>query len=183
MLDSDRSHINMNGFLRVLIGCITLAFVSVSCSTIDDDRIPSLPVNINLTTTDLWVTYGVAGYGDYRYFIASLREPRNFPFTDRTTTGYGGVLLVSGVNPYTMEAGVPLAYDLSCPVECKPDTRVSMQPDDMSYVAVCPECGSHYDVIELGGSPTSGPALSRKLGLRRYECRQSGYGGYLIVNT
>lgn len=153
-----------------------------SCTTINDDRIPSMPVNINLSTSDLWVTYGVTGYGDFKTFIASLREPRNFPYTEKTATGYGGVLLISGLNPYTLEAGVPMAYDLACPVECSPDIRVKMQFDGALPEAVCPVCGSHYDVVELGGSPTSGPALSRKLGLRRYECRQTGYGGYLIVN-
>ena len=157
--------------------------VCTSCNTINDDRIPSMPVNINLTTADLWVTYGVSGYGEFRYFIAPLREPRNFPFTDKTMTGYGGVLLISGLNPFTLQAGVPMAYDLSCPVECKPDVRVSMQLGEALPVAVCPVCGSHYDVVELGGSPTEGPALSRKLGLRRYECRESGYGGYLIINV
>lgn len=161
----------------------TFAFLLLSsCTTIDDDRIPSMPVNINLSTPDLWVTYGVEGYGTFRYFIASMREPRNFPFTDRTATGYGGVLLINGVNKFTQEAGVPLAYDMSCPVECSPSVRVSMRPTDIIAEAVCPECGSHYDVIENNGSPTSGPALSRHLGLRRYECRPSGYGGYLIVN-
>lgn len=160
----------------VMVSCLS------SCNTIDDDRIPSMPVNINLSTPDLWVTYGVQGYGSYRYFIAALRQPRNFPFTNNTTTGYGGVLLVSGVNPFTQDAGVPMAYDLSCPVECKPDVRVEMQNDDGFEIAVCPVCGSHYDVIERGGSPISGPAASRRLGLRRYECRESAYGGYLIVN-
>ena len=162
-------------------GCLVSTLSS--CTTIDDDRIPSMPVNINLSTPDLWATYGVAGYGQSRRFILSLREPRNFPFTDRTTTGYGGVLLISGVDPFTFDAGVPLAYDLSCPVECKPDIRVAMQPVGPSHEAVCPDCGSRYDVIERGGSPTDGPAKQRKLGLRRYDCRQSGYGGYLITNS
>ena len=165
----------------VLLGMLTL--MASGCNTINDDRVPSMPVNINLSTADMWVTYGVSGYGEFRYFISSLREPKNFPFTDKTATGYGGVLLVSGMNPFTLEAGAPLAYDLSCPVECKPNIRVSMQNDGALPFAVCPECGSHYDVVELGGSPTEGPALSRKLGLRRYECRQTGYGGYLIINV
>lgn len=170
-------------FAKALPAVVLVAMAVTSCTTIDDDRIPSMPVSINLSTPDMWTTYGVAGYGEYRYFILPLREPRNFPFTDKTATGYGGVLLVSGVNPYTFEAGVPLAYDLSCPVECRPDIRVAMQPDGLTSDAVCPDCGSHYDVLELGGSPTEGPAKSRKLGLRRYDCRSTGYGGYLIVNN
>lgn len=171
-----------NHLLTMIFAVITATTNFWSCNTVDDNRIPSFPVNINLTTADMWITYGVQGYGAYRYFIASLREPRNFPYTDRTYTGYGGVLLVSGVNPFTQEAGVPMAYDLSCPVECSPNVRVAMLPDGYSFVAVCPDCGSHYDVIELGGSPVSGPAKSQRLGLRRYECRYSNYGGYLIRN-
>lgn len=170
--------------LRKCIAILILAILTslVSCNTIDDDRIPSMPVNINLSSQAYWSTYGVAGYGMYRYFIAQLREPRNFPYTQGTATGYGGVLLVSGFNPFTQLADEPMAYDLACPVECRPDVRVSMQPGEVNYDAVCPECGSHYDVIELGGSPTAGPAKSRHLGLRRYECRRSAYGGYVILN-
>ena len=177
-----KSRFLLKGFFRVLT--VTVFFMLVTaCTTIDDNRIPSLPVNINLSTGDLWVTYGVAGYGDWTQFILQLHEPKNFPFTDRTATGYGGVLLVSGVNPYTLDAGTPLAYDLSCPVECKPDIRVEMLPDGLTWIAVCPVCGSRYDVLELGGSPVYGTAKTRKLGLRRYECRETGYGGYLIINS
>ena len=170
-----------------LFACVLLMqAMLVSCNTVDDDRIPSMPVSINLSTQDLWNTYGVSGIGSYTKFIAALREPRNFPFTDRTATGYGGVLLISGINPFTYEAGVPLAYDLACPVECKPDVRVNIVATEAFPVAVCPVCGSHYDVVEFGGSPTSGPALSRKLGLRRYECRENIVGsvitGYYIMN-
>lgn len=154
----------------------------LSCDTVDDDRIPDLPVVINLTTADYWHTYGVSAYGSYNIFVKSLGEPRNFPFVANTSTGYGGVLLVCGFNPFTLEAAVPLAFDLSCPVERKPDVRVRMQTDDLLPYAVCPECGSHYNVVEGGGAPTSGPALSKKYGLRRYECTSSPYGGYLISN-
>ncbi|MCM1368906.1 MAG: hypothetical protein NC204_00865 [Candidatus Amulumruptor caecigallinarius] len=152
------------------------------CNTIDDDRIPSMPVNINLTAIDMWNTYGVSGYGNYRIFVKELRQPANFPYVQTTATGYGGVLLVSGVDPFTLEAAVPLAYDLSCPVEVKPDIRIKVEIDKYVPVAVCPKCGSTYDVVERGGSPLSGPALGENLGLRRYECRLSQYGGYLIMN-
>lgn len=150
----------------------------------DDDRIPSFPVYINLASPDMWNTYGVAGYGDNKIFIKSLLEPRNFPYTEKTMTGYGGVLLVCGVNPYTLEAGVPMAYDLSCPVEASPEVRVRMQPVGLSAEAVCPKCGSHYDVLEQGGAPVkdSGPAYAQRLALRRFDCREGVYGGFLIIN-
>lgn len=159
-----------------------LAFLISGCNTVDDDRIPAMPVNIDLSLPSQWSVYGVDAYGESRLFIKALGQPRDFNYTARTSTGYGGVLLVNGFNPYTIEAGVPMAYDLSCPVECKPDIRVAMQPDGAVPLAVCPVCGSGYDVVEKGGAPVSGQALSEKLGLRRYECYQSQYGGYVILD-
>lgn len=164
-----------------VVSALTLMH-GAGCNTVDDDRIPSLPVNLNLASAEMWNTYAPAAYGDSREFIKSLRKPRNFPYTEKSATGYGGVLLVIGFNPYTLEAGVPMAYDLSCPVEMKPDIRVRMQSEGAVPEAVCPSCGSHYEVVEQGGAPKSGPALSQKLGLRRYECRPGVYGGYLIIN-
>lgn len=166
--------------LPVLAALTLLA--SAGCQTVDDDRIPSVAVNLNLASEPLWNTYGVAVFGDSRTFIRQLGEPRDFPYTDKTLTGYGGLLIVCGMNPYTLEAGVPMAYDLSCPVECKPDVRVGMHTDGALPFAVCPVCGSHYDVVERGGAPTSGPALQHKYGLRRYEVRPGAYGGYYFTN-
>lgn len=170
---------------KILIAVLAAVMLLAAggCNTIDDNRIPAMPVNINLSTPDLWVTYGPSGYGDYRLFIRELREPRNFAFTEKTATGYGGVLVICGVNPFFPEQGiVPLAYDLSCPVESKPEIRVEMQADGLVPIAVCPECGSSFDVVERGGSPIEGIALSENVGLSRYECRPTQYGGYLIIN-
>lgn len=142
----------------LVLACLPALLSGVTaCDTVDDDRIPNMPVSINLSTPDLWTTYGVTGYGEYRMFVRQLGEPRNFPYSGTTTTGFGGVLLVSGFNPFTLEAAVPMAYDLACPVECKPDIRVRMVADGMIPFAVCPDCGSHYDVCERGGAPTEGP--------------------------
>ena len=169
--------------LTSLLAATLLLVVSGGCNTVDDDRIPSLAVNINLSTPDLWTVYGVSGYGDFRTFIYSLGEPRNFAYTVGSCTGFGGVLLVSGFNPFTLEAAVPMAYDLACPVELQADVRVRMVTGEETLpVAVCPECGSKYDVMERAGAPISGPALSDRYGLARYECLPSAYGGYIIVN-
>lgn len=173
----------MNIFRKIFILFTLLVAVAFqSCNTVDDNRIPSYPVNLNLASPDLWSIHGVSGYGEFKLFIKELRIPKDFAYTDRTVTGYGGVLLISGVNPFTLEAGVPMAYDLACPVEAMPDVRVSIQTDGLVPEAVCPKCGSHYDVVERAGSPISGPAFSSKVGLRRFECREGQFGGYLIVN-
>lgn len=163
---------------------ILSAIFLTACETADDDRIPAYAVAINLTGAGIWNSYGVSGFGTHRNFIynSSTREPRAFPYTATSATGFGGVLLINGVDVFTTESDVPLAYDLSCPVEAKADIRVGI--DAETYDAVCPKCGSHYDVVTGGGGPLSGPAAQRdhKYALRRYRCLPSTDGGYLITN-
>lgn len=167
--------------VAICAAIITVVALS-SCDTVNDERIPSLPVNINLSPTAMWDAYGVTAFGSSRRFVPQLHEPSGFAWLDRSAAGYGGVLLVCGINPFTSEAAVPVAFDLSCPVERQPDVRVRMQPTETFPEAVCPECGSVYDVIERGGVATAGPALSDRYGLRRYEVIPANTGGYLIIN-
>ena len=112
------------------------------------------------------------GLSQYRYFILH-QQPAGFPWNANTYTGFGGVLLVTDI------AGYPLAYDLSWPVERKQTVRILYDRDNLN--AYCPTCGSVYDVNELYGSPISGPAHSKKYGLRRYHVVPAALGGYTIV--
>lgn len=171
---------------RYVVAVATLSGVAAGgCNSVEDNVIPSMPVGINLSDVGMWNTYGVAGFGQWRNFIRleNLREPGDFPFTTTTYTGYGGVLLISGRDPFSGDTrDVPLAYDLSCPIERSQTVRVVIDP--ASLEAVCPVCHSHYDVTMRGGAPLSGPAATgkRKYGLRRYRCLAHSYGGYIITN-
>lgn len=160
---------------------IAAAAMLTACDEVVDDRIPAMPVTILLSNAGSWNTYGVAAYGQYRYFIKELRQPANFGYTDQTFTGFGGVLLIGGVDPFNGNTLAPLAYDLSCPVECKPDIRVAIDPQTLD--AVCPVCGSHYNVTSAVGAPVSGVAADgkHKYGLQRYSCRRTSFGGYDIL--
>lgn len=155
-----------------------------SCNTIDDNRIPSMPVNISIADIGLWNVYGVSGFGNHREFIktSSTRIPSGFPYNDNSATGFGGVLLISGMDPFTTTTDIPLAYDLACPVERNPEIRVYIDND--TYVAVCPQCKSTYDVTMGGGAPLSGEAMTGKYkyGLKKYDCYPTSYGGYVITN-
>ncbi len=159
-----------------------VGLLSASCSQLDDDRIPSMPVYINLGDTGLWNVYGVSGVGDWTRFIKDLSEPANFSYTSNqnTYTGFGGVLLIGGLNPFDPTIDEPLAYDLACPVECRRNVRVYIDPNNLE--AVCPECGSRYNVLTAGGASLSGPAYTNnpRYGLTRYECLAAQNGGYLI---
>lgn len=167
-------------FLTLIIAAAAIAGVTTSCRELNNDVIPSQAVNIDLSNAGLWSVYGVDNYGESREFILSLRYPPGFNYSYNSATGYGGVLLVMGIDP---ASGVPapLAYDLSCPVERQPDIRVSVIDSD-AYEAVCDVCGSHYAVTNGIGNAVSGPALELDYGLRVYHCYPTINGGYIITN-
>lgn len=156
-----------------------------SCQSIDNNRIPNMAVNISLADAGVWNIYGVSGFGSSRNFIynkTGLSQPAGFTYKYGSATGFGGVLLIEGMDPYTAVTAAPLAYDLACPVERKADIRVQIDPQD--YVAVCPECKSVYDVTMAGGAPIRGEAATGKYkyALKSYKVIASGNGGYIITN-
>lgn len=164
---------------RLSILTALVAIVGLTgCNTNDDERIPNMAVSINLSEAGLWNRFGVSGFGIPQYFIKALREPAGFHYLERSMTGYGGVLLINGFD-YRINEVAPLSYDLSCPVERKPDIRVKVDPD--SFEAICPVCGSIYDVTMGSGAPISGPAATDHYSLRQYKCIPSGQG-YMIIN-
>lgn len=140
-----------------------------------------MPVNISLADAGLWNTYGVSGFGSHRNFIYG-KVPSGFPYKTNSATGFGGILLIEGMDPYNNLGTYPLAYDLACPVERDPNIRVQISNAD--YVAYCPQCKSSYDVTMAAGAPISGEALEGKYKyrLKMYTVVQSGYGGYFITN-
>ena len=174
----------MKSGLSVILLSACLLFSLTSCQSVDDDRIPAMPVNISLADAGTWNIYGVFGFGQSTNFILTpgTRVPYGFPYNAMSATGFGGVLLISGLDTYTGLTDAPLAYDLSCPVERSPEIRVAILPETLN--AQCPVCKSVYDVTVGAGGPISGPAASgkHKYGLKRYHCVESGQGGYFIIN-
>ena len=154
----------------VALGCAAL---HTACHSVDDKRLPQMPVNIAFSTVFDWNNYGgVTAVLDTQRFIRDQRIPSIFPYTANTYTGFGGVLLVCD-----LQSNV-LAYDLSCPVECRSDVRIEV--DTEINKAVCPRCGSVYDIYSLYGQAVSGEAADRGYGLTRYKVYDN-YGGYYRV--
>lgn len=153
---------------------VAVVAAAVSCHHLDDDRVPPAPVLIQFNSVADWDVYGVSGAMSWRRFIKSERLPLNFPYTAMSATGFGGVLLCCDVN------GNPVAYDLSCPVECRSDVRIYIDED--ALVAECPKCHSTYDVFSLWGHPLSGEAAECGYGLRRYTVRPCGMNEYRVIS-
>ena len=177
---------DFSGRVARLLAAITAAtalLVTAGCETVDDTRIPSYPVYISMADQGMWTTYGVSGFGSFAYFVCrsgAPLQPSGFPYKDGAATGYGGVLLIEGMDPFSLSTSTPLANDMSCPVERSQTITVFIDPE--TFEAVCPDCGSRYDVTMGAGAPTAGPALTgaRQYGLRRYACHPTTLGGYII---
>ena len=166
---------------RIAALTLTLAAIvagSVACSSIDDTRIPRVPVNIVFQTIGVWDRYGVGGAMEYRYFVKGsanqATEPSDFPYTAASATGFGGVLLACDYY------GNTVAYDMCCPVECNPQYKVRV--DYETNMAVCPKCHSTYSVFENYGRPTGGTAAERGYGLTVYRVATTATGQRVITN-
>lgn len=163
------------GLMRLMMPLCVVAVSAMTsgCDTVDNKRLPAVPVQIVLSDPGGWITYGVSGAMQSRRFIRALKIPADFPYTSTTFTGYGGVLLVSDV------FGNPQAYDLACPVEGKGDVRVEI--DKETSVAKCPKCKSTYDVFANEGSPLSGEAVRLGYGLTQYNVYHNPGVSYVIA--
>lgn len=142
----------MRKFISLLI-----LFCALSCTQTEHSYFPSYPVYLELDLTfedkDL---NGVMAYKEY------ILGKTSGLFGSRDRTGLGGVLVYHSVDGYH-------AYDLACPNETQASVRVEM--DDDAIYAVCPKCGSKYNVFEGYGSLVEGPATR---GLKQYQTALSG---------
>jgi hypothetical protein len=123
--------------------------LALACDDNSESIIPSYRVYLDLNLNFYTVLKTPGGYQ------AITERPNASSYI-----GYGGVLVVCTYD------GNYYAYDLSCPYEKKPDTKLSV---DASMKAVCKKCGSEYNGIFWGNrAPSAGPALKDGLTLRNY---------------
>ena len=97
---------------------LIMVLMAASCDHIDNKAVPRYTVRIDLGSYALWNTYGVNGMGQFRIFNREKQLPSNFPYNVNTFTGYGGVLLMMGIE-------YPMAYDLSRTSFCQSTLTIS----------------------------------------------------------
>lgn len=151
-----------------------------SCDTdLTFERVPYARVYVAFTTEGDWHIYGATAPMESRRFIRSERVPADYPYTEMTFTGYGGVLLTQ--DPY----GNCHAFDLSCPVERQPQVRIVVDREES--LARCPKCGSTYDVFNItgsgGGTPLGGMAAKEHYGLRIYNVAWGADSRYVLLTN
>lgn len=151
----------------LLIGIFALQFIS--CDDTYHSSIPDYPVflELNLISTDPTFRHSS---NKSLTFIKGITP--NMP--ERSATGYGGILVYSGVMSDDSGNTIFYAFDLSCPYEAKSTIRV--KPNDLGQ-AICDSCKTVFEISYGIGNPSSGPA---KQTLKRY--RTSLNGDYLLIS-
>ena len=144
-----------------------LSVAIVSCSSVDDNRIPPMRVNIQFRNVGEWDTYGNPSACDVRIFDKEKGIPSAAFFSATSYTGFGGVMLVAD------PIGELKAYDRACPVEAKANVTVVFDPDNAQGAARCPVCKSTYDIYNYGAA-VSGKAADMHYGLRRLKASVIG---------
>lgn len=119
-----------------VISILILLVVGVAC-TKETNSIPDYRVRLSLDT-DLEdkALRIVTGYKTYTR--SNIDYNPNFE-----AVGFGGVLVVHAVDEHFY------AFDLACPYEANPSVRIEV--DELSLVAVCPNCKTEYSVFSYGG--------------------------------
>ncbi len=149
---------------------IAMLFTASGCDNFDNRRIPARNIRIEINTAQ-WSVYGVHSYMEWKTFIRNI-SPKGYVWKAGNYAGYGGVLLVCGLENQL------LAYDMACPVECAENIRITV--DETAGIAICPKCGSTYDVFNGFGQPLSGSAYEKKYGLTTYLVMPTS-SGYVIT--
>lgn len=132
---------------------VMIALQLVSCDDSYRSAIPDYPVQLDLNLTTTYPTF------KNTYNKTLIFETKRYQ-TDYL--GYGGILVYIGFD------GNYYAFDMSCPYEVKPGTKV--RPNDKGQ-AICDSCKTVFDISYGIANPISGPA---KQTLRRYKAFLSG---------
>ncbi|MDR2384380.1 MAG: (2Fe-2S)-binding protein [Tannerella sp.] len=141
-------------FRSRLLFLILWLLTAVSCQEVENPvPVWRVYLNLDLAFEDKELK-AVPAYKTYTIKDVNLAQGESI--------GYGGVLVVHNM------FGEYKAFDLSCPYETSQDVLVEV--DDEVLYAVCPVCGTKYDVGTGNGAPNGKSRHS----LRIYNVIQNG---------
>ena len=138
---------------------LLFVFILLSCSDVLESSIPyrAVYLELNVAYQDK-VLNEIQGY---KIYTSSNIDQAG------EATGFGGVLVYHGIS--TTGADAYYAFDAACPYEAM--SNVTIDVDDDAVYAVCPKCGSTYELLNGLGNPVSGPSSQY---LKQYTVTTSG---------
>ena len=146
---------------RILIACCIFIF-AFSCG-FEKNPIPDAPVYINLDLT--FEDKELKAIPSYKEYTA-----RNINIALGERAGFAGILVVHNM------LGEYKAFDRACPYEI--NAGVTVEVDNEVLYAVCPKCGTTYEIGIGPGVPNG----SSKHGLRQYSVISNGNNKLVIKN-
>ena len=138
----------MNRFIILLLLITSLAGCTNNAVSPIPSYAVSLEINILQDAPELNAIGGVAEF-------TSASRPYQY-------LGFGGIVIFHNFDDQFV------AFDMACPHEIDRNTRVSV---NMAGQAVCPKCGSTFDVGYSQGFPVKGPA---RYPMKQYHVGISG---------
>ena len=138
--------------MKKLIFIIPLMSLLEACTTNVVSPIPSSAVSLEINITqDAPQLNAIGGVAEF----TEIWKPYQY-------LGYGGIVIFRNFDDKFV------AFDMACPYEIDRTIRVSV---NMAGQAVCPVCGSTYDLGYSEGFPVKGPS---KFPMRQYQVSMSG---------
>ena len=140
-----------------------LLFAVISCDKFGENPVYG-PVYLRLDLLNRDKILQVAP--SYKTYLYS-RPGVDYQPQQNERIGLGGLLVVhTAVNGYR-------AFDLACPNEQNPNPNTTVEVDKDGINAVCPKCGTVYEIWHGTGMALEG----KKYGLRSYSITISGNSG------
>jgi hypothetical protein len=165
--------------MKKFILSIALVFTAISCKEDIYSTIPRADVylllKLDLYDNNLKVPLAYSIFTIEKY-------PDERPRSGLDKLGYGGILVVHGIDEINGGSINLCAYDMACPVEASRNARIA--PINLNQTGIptavtakCSKCGAIYDL--MSGAPQSGS----KYYLRAYQVAKTGSSGeYKIWN-
>jgi hypothetical protein len=138
---------------RILIICCIL--ISAASCKVEENPIPRVAVYLNLDLT--YEDKELKTIPSYKEYTA-----KNINIGIGERAGFGGILVVHD------HLGQYKAFDRACPFEAT--SSVTVKVDDDILYAVCPKCGTTYEIGLSNGVPSG----KSKHGLRQYNVVLNG---------
>lgn len=133
--------------MKRFLSCL-LVLLALSCTKTIETTIPYCPVYLELDLT--FQDRALKEMQAYKIYTQSNIDQ------DGERTGFGGVLVYHGLNNNGGAGEAYYAFDAACPYEAQVNIKVEV--DENRIYAICPKCGSKYEILNGIGNPIEGPS-------------------------
>lgn len=146
---------------------LLILFTLLSCADTIETRIPYRAVYLELDLT--YQDKALNAIQAYKIYTSKDVDQAG------EQTGFGGVLVYHGLS--SSGTGAFFAFDAACPHEASANVIVDV--DESAVYAICPKCGSKFELLNDIGNPVEGPCAEEKQALKQYVVDTNGNKIYI----